>query len=360
MQSARRNADGRVEVFVRGKDNAIWHIWQVRAGGSWSAWSSLSGVFAGHACVGVNSRLELEVFARASDGSVSHNWQNSPGGSWTGWNALPGLAAQSDLCVWVNADARLEIFARGPDGLLWHNWQTAPSGGWSGWAQLPGLLVASDPCAALNAGSGRLEVFARGEDNALWHNWQNPGGPGGWNGWASLGRPLGMLVTSNPSVAQNVNGTLEVFVRAADSAVWHIWQIAPAGAWSAWASLNGPPGLGTELDPCAAQNLDGRLEVFARGGPLFHDWQYAPSGGWSAWASLGGPLPSPNQPGFAASDPFAVLNEVQQFGGGYSGWLEVFTLGSDGALWHNWQDSKGSGGWSGWFSLGSPLPGIAL
>ncbi|MEX5711134.1 matrixin family metalloprotease, partial [Parafrankia sp. FMc6] len=29
------NADGRLEVFARGLDGALWHIWQIEAGGSW-------------------------------------------------------------------------------------------------------------------------------------------------------------------------------------------------------------------------------------------------------------------------------------------------------------------------------------
>ena len=40
----RVNSDGRLEVFVRGTDDALWHIWQtVPHGGPWSAWASLGG-----------------------------------------------------------------------------------------------------------------------------------------------------------------------------------------------------------------------------------------------------------------------------------------------------------------------------
>ena len=38
------NSDGRPEVFARGTDDALWHIWQQHPhAGPWSSWSSLGG-----------------------------------------------------------------------------------------------------------------------------------------------------------------------------------------------------------------------------------------------------------------------------------------------------------------------------
>jgi hypothetical protein len=34
------------------------------------------------------------------------------------------------------------------------------------------------------------------------------------------------------------------------------------------------------------------------------------------------------------------------------GRLEVFVIGTDHAVWHNWQSAAGRGPWSGWSSLG--------
>jgi len=87
-----QNGDGRLEVFVRGDDNAVWHIWQTAPNNGWSGWASLGG--------------------------------NIP--------AVP--------VVFPNADLRLEVFARGDDNGLWHIWQTAPNNGWSGWASLGGNI----------------------------------------------------------------------------------------------------------------------------------------------------------------------------------------------------------------------------
>ncbi|MFF5262061.1 hypothetical protein ACFY4C_24260, partial [Actinomadura viridis] len=39
--AAHHSADGRIEVFVRGADGHLWHIWQVKRDGDWSNWEDL-------------------------------------------------------------------------------------------------------------------------------------------------------------------------------------------------------------------------------------------------------------------------------------------------------------------------------
>ncbi|SCZ61353.1 hypothetical protein SAMN02982990_01700, partial [Photorhabdus luminescens] len=68
-------------------------------------------------------------------------------------------------------------------------------------------------------------------------------------------------VTNKPAVSRNLDGRLEVFVRGADNALWHIWQTAPNSDWSNWQSL----GNTITSNPAVYANADGRLEVFARG-----------------------------------------------------------------------------------------------
>ena len=38
------DADGRLEVFARGTDNALWHMWQTAPNNGWSSWASLGGI----------------------------------------------------------------------------------------------------------------------------------------------------------------------------------------------------------------------------------------------------------------------------------------------------------------------------
>jgi hypothetical protein len=88
-------------------------------------------------------------------------------------------------------------------------------------------------------------------------------------------------------------------------------------------------------------NSDGRLEVFAVGGDraVWHNWQESPHAG--PWSGWG------SLGGIVTSDPVTVDNS--------DGRLELFARGTDNALWHNWQQAAHSGPWSGWNSLGGVI-----
>ncbi len=313
-----KNADGRLELFVRGTDNAVWHKWQTAPNNGWSGWASLGGIITSNIAVGNNADGRLELFVRGTDNALWHMWQTAPNDGWSGWASLGGVIT-SDPELGRNADGRLEVFARGTDNAVWHQWQTAPNNGWSGWASLGGVIT-SNIAVGKNA-DGRLELFVRGTDNAVWHKWQTAPN-NGWSGWASLGG----IITSNIAVGNNADGRLELFVRGTDNALWHMWQTAPNDGWSGWASLGGV----ITSDPELGRNADGRLEVFARGtdNAVWHQWQTAPNNGWSGWASLGG-----------------VITSNIAVGKNADGRLELFVRGTDQAVWHRWQTSP-SNGWS--------------
>lgn len=88
------------------------------------------------------------------------------------------------------------------------------------------------------------------------------------------------------------------------------------------------------------QNCDGRLENFTVGSDsaVWHQWQTSPGGPWSGWSSLGG---------YLISDIAVIRNVTCK--------LEVFGVGGDHAMWHIWQNNAGTGPWSGWSSLGGYL-----
>jgi subtilisin family serine protease len=318
VRQAAVGAVGRLEVFARGSDKAVWHIWQTAPSNGWSGWASMGG-WVDIITSARNADGRLELFVRGSDKAVWHIWQTAPNNGWSGWASLGGWV--DIIATARNADGRLEIFARGSDGAVWHIWQTAPNNGWSSWASLGGWV---DRIKVAQNADGRLEIFARGSDGALWHKWQTAPS-NGWSGWASLGGWIDML-----DVGRNADGRLEVFARGSDGAVWHNWQTAPNNGWSGWASLGG------WVDQLTVKsNEDGRLEVFARGADkaVWHKWQTAPNNGWSGWASLGGWI-----------DELAVNQNAD-------GRLEIFARGSDQALWHNWQTAANNG-WSGWATMG--------
>jgi hypothetical protein len=73
-----RNASGRMELFVRGTDNALWHRWQTAPNSGWSPWASLGGVLTSNIAVGQNADGRLELFVRGTDGALWHKWQGAP------------------------------------------------------------------------------------------------------------------------------------------------------------------------------------------------------------------------------------------------------------------------------------------
>jgi M6 family metalloprotease-like protein len=304
-----QNADGRLEVFVRGTDNALWHIWQQPGG--WSGWHSLGGGLTADPVVGRNKDGRLEVFARGLDNGLWHIWQTFQAGQpWSGWHSLGG-GMTSEPAVGRNADGRLEVFIRGLDGALWHIWQGGPNAGWSNWHSLGGFIT-TGPAVGENK-DGRLEVFARGSDNALWHIWQTfQAQP--WSGWHSLGGGL----TGQPAVGRNADGRLEVFIRGLNGGLWHVWQGGPNHGWSGWESLGG----GITTDPVVASDRIGRLTVFARGldNGLWHIDQTFQAQPWSGWQTRGGGL---------SEKPAVARNG--------DGRLEVFVRGTDNALYHQWE-----------------------
>jgi hypothetical protein len=326
-----RNADGRLEAFFRGTDNALYHNRQTAPGSNtWSGPLSLGGVLTSNPVVMANRDGTLQVFVRGTDNALYNRRQTSPGSrTWSNWASLGGVIT-TDPAVVINADGRLELFARGFDNQLYHRWQTAPgSDTWAGWVSLGGAL-ASAPVAIANA-DGRLAVFARWEDNSLHHTSQTSPGSSAWTGWSNLGGVL----TSGPAVERNRDGRVAIYVRGTDNRLYHNWQTSPgSAAWAGWASLGGS----LTSAPFVKINSDGRLEAFARWADngLYHRRQTSPgSSTWTAWASLGGVL---------TSGPVVERNS--------DGRLDALVRGTDNALYHKSQTTPGGDVWSQWLRLG--------
>jgi hypothetical protein len=323
------NRDGRLEAFGRGGDNALWHSWQDKPGGSWSGWYRLGGSFSGDPVVIQNEDGRLEAFAVATDGAVGHVWQTSAGGSWSGVSSLGGKVT-AGLTVGQNKDGRLELFAQGTDAAVWHVWQHTAGGSWSGWSSLGGTITGS-PAVGVNE-DGRLEVFAHNTGDNVWHTWQSSPG-GSWSGWSDLGGDI----TSDVAVGANHDGRIEIVGLAKDGSFSHAWQTTPNGSWSGWSSLGGAL-VGT---PAVAANQDGRLEVFGRApdDTVWHVWQETAGGRWSGWYGMGSTVEG-------ISNPTAARN--------LDGRLELFVIAKDDALLHTWQETAG-GAWSRGYSMGGKL-----
>ncbi|TMQ22159.1 MAG: hypothetical protein E6K82_13825 [Candidatus Rokuibacteriota bacterium] len=177
----RNPSSNTLQVFVRINGSAIATISQSSPGSpQWTSWTSLGGGFTTAPAVAVNFDGRLEVFGRGTDNALWHNAQASAGGSFAGWSSLGGVITSAPA-VTRRADNTLDVAAIGTDGGLWHTGQTIPGGGYSGWTTLgtpAAVTIASGPHVEVDA-SGTPQIFVRATDNTLWvtadgisANWQ--------------------------------------------------------------------------------------------------------------------------------------------------------------------------------------------
>lgn len=280
-------ADGRLVVLMRGRDGAIYSCTQAKRSGAWGRWVRLGGSVVGNPIVVRDAQGRLQFFARGADGVLHGRRQVAPGGGWSGWTSL-GMAVGSDPVLAVGADGSLQIAARGEDGALSAATQPARSADWTPWAVLDGSTAgstASPPSLGVDADGG-LEVFVRNADNSIADARQAAGGQ--WLPWANAGgRVMGRPVTGRDA------GGLRLFVLGTDGLVYQKSRSGPSAPWSDWSALpTAPvPGMG---DPALATNPDGSLQLFVRGvdRAVYTIRQTSP-GVWSAWANLGGQTDGP-------------------------------------------------------------------
>jgi hypothetical protein len=270
------NADGRLEAFFIGTDDALYHSWQVARNGDFNGDAVPLGDYAKQIVVGQNADGRLEVFYIGLDDYIYHINQVTPNGGWGGVYWLAGPAEQ--LSVAQNADGRLEVFYLGFDSNIYHINQVWPNGGWGG---VYGLAGPAKQIALGRNQDGRLEVFYTALNDAIYHVnqvWPN----GGWGGVYSLGGAAKQLV-----VAQNADGRLELFYIGTNDALYHNWEKAPNGI-TGWFGEAGLGGFARQIT--VGRNADGRLEEFHVGtnSALYHNWQdpHGASGGWSGESRL--------------------------------------------------------------------------
>jgi hypothetical protein len=271
---------------------------------------------------GRNQDGRLDVFGLGTNSDIWHRWQDdgAPGG-WSDWSSFGGPSSQPVASSFP--DGRQVVFARGPGLDIRGKSQSRVNGDhWTDWWSLGGIAH-SEPVVARD-GLGRLEVFYVGSNTQLWHRRQKVPNGGVWEDEYQLGTFPSQGIDGAPAVGRGNDGLLHVFaVAAADGSIWLARQITPGGAWSDWAEFGRLTAVG-RLAPALAVGLDGDelLEVFCRAkdGTLWYRSQVAVGRDerrWSTWKSLGGKF----------AGPAAV---------GYDGeaHADVVIRGEDGFLWH--------------------------
>jgi hypothetical protein len=258
--------DGRLHVFLRGRDAALWQRTLEPAG--WGAWSSVGGQLSSAPEATTAADGTIHVMVRGMDNAMWSN-RRPPGGGWVGWGTRGGVLTSAPGACGLS-DGRVQAYVRGTDNGLWRATLT-PGSGWSGWQRLGGVLTSgAGPAAA-----GRsANVFVRGSDRALWGAWTTPAG---WFGWYSLGGTL----ASGPTTCHPGPGQVDVFALGTDGAMW---ANSLRSSWSGWYELGG---LFTSDPDCTM--FGGQTVVVGRGGDG-RIWGNTRTGAtWSGWWTIEGP-----------------------------------------------------------------------
>jgi hypothetical protein len=225
------DGNNRMDVVVRGSDNALWHTYSNDGSSTWSRWESLGGQLATNTGPAVSSWSagRLDVFVQGTDGALWHKaWT---GTKWSGWQSLGGKLTSSPAAV-SNAVNNIDVFVRGTDGACWYKVWSGTA--WSSWKSLGGQL-------ATNTGPGvgqNLAVFVQGTDHQLWHYF----GSGGWgrSSWVLSGALPEALSTSSPASTRVVtNDHTMVCFSSTSGNVW--WSADSLNNWNYWYSAGSPP-----------------------------------------------------------------------------------------------------------------------
>ncbi len=138
------------------------------------------------------------------------------------------------------------VSADGTRRPAWYAWCAASHGGRAGapdcspggiWREgaAPAALFGEAP-ALISSADGTLWLFARGEDGAVWVRRRMPAAGGeGWSAWESLGG----LLASPPRAEPLGRDGIRLVARGSDGALWE--KRYTGGEWLAWAPVRAAP-----------------------------------------------------------------------------------------------------------------------
>lgn len=291
--------DQRLDIFVLGVDDAIWHRDQpkyVSAGDEWNPWETLGGSFRDGPTVTRGPEGRLMVFSRGFDNAVYFRTQvkanavtGEPSVNWGPWESLSG-ELYSKPAVALNSEGLIHVFGKARDNTLLHRTQFSNESGifWGEWENLGGSLSGA-PSVIIDP-EGLIHVFARATDRSMFHLTQVPKAEFmSWGTWKTMGGTL----ASQPRLTtlNNDANLLEIVVRGADKSYWVKAQVSnheDTVAWSKWGSLGGVFASG----PAMLVNHDGMVDVFGRGVDqrVYGKHQYMTEEGtqFTPWTDYGG------------------------------------------------------------------------
>jgi hypothetical protein len=212
------DGNGRVIVATLNSAGLVFDI-NLPSGGSWSSWTSLSGVLAGDVSL---ASLSGNVYLLGVSGTGvgwSLEWTASTTNSWGAWTYLGGDFASGTTLSGAAYGSTLHIQGINVQGLLY---ETTGSGTtFSGWNSLYGILAATPALAAPTSGLFMFDINGPG---VLWDQEDTTT----WQGWNPL---YGVLEGAPVAVAAGANAF--VFGLNGAGNLWYRkWNGTSFGAWT--------------------------------------------------------------------------------------------------------------------------------
>jgi hypothetical protein len=200
-----------------------------------------------HLVAGLNQNQHIKIRGQTVFEFPDRYWTDQPDLTTRTFTGAPALGRLQD--------GRLMIVARRPNRLVFFRAEDAPDKWTTDWQRVGDLRAASDPTLARDW-QGRLNVFVTGDDGQVWRAIHDPAS-GNWAPWIPIGgQPA---EGARPAIALDAWGGLEVFVRTTGNRLAYRREIPTGGFdWNEWTELAGT----LTSDPIVAENRNGTLAVF--------------------------------------------------------------------------------------------------
>jgi uncharacterized protein YbdZ (MbtH family) len=319
-------ANGTVDVFYQGRDDALWYVSHV-PGKAWSQPVSLGGKLASEPSAVAVGNGGVRVFYHGSDG---HLWQVRS--KLDGWS-------QPWALTWMGKLGSRPLAVADPNGIVdvfWENSSTAQLSfgehqqglGWSN-AQSLGGRLASYPSPLFSA-DGALHVFWKNPAGALWQIIRGPDDL--WGAPESLGmKRLG----SRPQAIPQPDGRVEVYWLNPGKTAIETAALTARGRWRGPFKLGGDAPSSLPVPVSAGRQIN--VFFMGKAGRL---WQLVPT----CFDRPGDP-PKLVTRGLQ-SGPFAAIDPDQRH-------VDVFWKGPAGRLW--WLRPASGNGTSSPQEVGGPM-----
>ncbi|MFJ4918897.1 glycoside hydrolase family 27 protein [Streptomyces sp. NPDC088725] len=171
--AAHASAGGRVDVFVRGTDDAAYR--RTFSQGRWGSWHKLGGTLTDAPTVAFDSAGHWTLFARGEDGDIVSRGES---GGWTSVGAPAGLTVYGRPSAVTDAAGAVHVAVRTADDAVWERVRDT-SGGWSDWSSLGGTVSGSP---TLVVSGDTVHLYARAGDYTLW---ERSAAGGSWGDWSA-------------------------------------------------------------------------------------------------------------------------------------------------------------------------------